>query len=200
MSHTATNIIDLVFDLEGEMLTEDYPFELWTMLCQHVPALSAPLNVGVLPLRSNEVSVTASLPKRAKLVLRIPADLTDTAATLSGRKLTVSGNELKLGAWKHRAIKYYPTLHAQLVTGDNDELNFINEINQQFARMGISGKIICGKRHSLTGPDRQINGYSLVLHDLTPEASMKLQYHGLGESRQFGCGIFVPYKVISSLE
>ncbi len=200
MSHTATDIIDLVFDLEGEMLPADYPFELWASLCQLVPALSAHQNIGVLPLRSIEQSVTTSLPKRAKLVLRIPSNLADTASSLSGQKLTVSGNELQLGAWKHRAIKYYPTIHAQLVTGDPDELNFINQINQQFSQMGISGKIICGKRHSLTSPTQQINGYSLVLHDLTPESSMKLQYHGLGESRHFGCGIFVPYKVISSLE
>ncbi|MFA6063564.1 MAG: type I-MYXAN CRISPR-associated protein Cas6/Cmx6 [Gallionella sp.] len=200
MSHTATNIIDLVFDLEGQMLTADYPFELWDTLCQLVPALSAHPNIGVLPLRSIEQSVTASLPKRAKLVLRIPSDLADTAAALSGRQLNVSGNQLKLGVCKHRAIKYYPTIHAQLVTGDADEMRFINEINQQFTQMGISGKIICGKRHTLSGPAQQINGYSLVLHDLTPEASMKLQHHGLGESRQFGCGIFVPYKVISSLE
>jgi CRISPR-associated protein Cas6 len=200
MSASSTDIIDLVFDLEGDMLAEDYPFELWETLCQLAPALSEIGNIGVLPLRSIEQSVTASLPKRAKLVLRIPSDLADAASVLSGQQLTVSGNQLKIGAWKHRSIKYYPTIHAQLVTGDADELNFINEINQQFAQMGISGKIICGKRHSLTGTTQQINGYSLVLHDLTPEASMKLQYHGLGESRQFGCGIFVPYKVISSLE
>jgi CRISPR-associated protein Cas6 len=200
MSTSSTDIIDLVFDLEGEMLAEDYPFELWTTLCQLVPALSQISNIGVLPLRGIEQSVTASLPKRAKLALRLPLSLADTAIVLSGQQLSVSGNELKLGAWKHRAIKYYPTIHAQLVTGDADELIFMNEINQQFAQMGITGKIICGKRHSLTGPAHQINGYSLVLHDLTPEASMKLQYHGLGESRHFGCGIFVPYKVISSLE
>jgi CRISPR-associated protein Cas6 len=200
MNNASSDIIDLVFDLEGNMLDEDYPFELWATLCQLAPALSEIRNLGVLPLRSIEQSVTASLPKRAKLVLRIPSDLADTASALSGQQLTVSGNTLKLGAWKHRTIKYYPTIHAQLVTGDSDELNFINEINQQFEQMGITGKIICGKRHNLTGPTQQINGYSLVLHDLTPEASMKLQYHGLGESRHFGCGIFVPYKVISSLE
>lgn len=200
MSHTATDIIDLVFDLEGEMLTADYPFELWDTLCLLIPALSARPNVGVLPLRCIEQSVTASLPKRAKLVLRLPSDLADTASALSGRQLNICGSQLKLGAWKHRAIKYYPTIHAQLVTGNADEMSFISEINQQFAQMGISGKIICGKRHRLSGASQQINGYSLVLHDLTPEASMKLQYHGLGESRHLGCGIFVPYKVITSLE
>ena len=59
--------------------------------------------------------------------------------------------------------------------------------------------MICGKRLSVSGSQRSIDGYSLVLHDLKPEASLHLQYAGLGEDRQFGCGIFVPYKVITGL-
>jgi hypothetical protein len=39
-----------------------------------------------------------------------------------------------------------------------------------------------------------------VVHDLKPEASILLQCAGMGEGRQFGCGIFMPYKVISDLE
>jgi hypothetical protein len=37
------------------------------------------------------------------------------------------------------------------------------------------------------------------VHDLKSDASLKLQYAGLGESRQYGCGIFVPYKAITGL-
>jgi CRISPR-associated protein Cas6 len=194
------DIIDLVFDLKGEMLAEDYPFDLWNALLQHLPMLSEHADIGVLPLRDIKQSATTSLPKRAKLVLRIPVSLSDTASELSGKELLISGSKLTLGTCKKREIKHYPTIHAQLVTGDIDETNFINEINQQFAAMGITGKIICGLRHILTGQTQQINGYSLVLHDLTAEASLKLQYQGLGSARHLGCGIFVPYKVISSKE
>jgi len=38
-----------------------------------------------------------------------------------------------------------------------------------------------------------------VIHNLKPEDSLRLQYTGLGSDRQYGCGIFVPYKVISDL-
>lgn len=200
MGNNPSDIIDLVFDLEGDMLADDYPFDLWSALVAIVPALADHPGIGVLPLRAMDQGVSASLAKRTKLALRLPSSLTDVAAALSGKQLSVSGSTLHLGSCKRRPIKYYPTIHAQLVTGDSDEMNFVDQIHHQLTQMRIAAKLICGKRHSLTGPAQQINGYSLVLHDLTPEASMKLQHLGLGESRQFGCGIFVPYKVISSLE
>jgi hypothetical protein len=59
--------------------------------------------------------------------------------------------------------------------------------------------LICGKRRDINDDQQSIHGYSLVVHDLTPEASLRLQFVGLGEGRQFGCGIFVPSKVISGL-
>ena len=65
--------------------------------------------------------------------------------------------------------------------------------------LGVAGKLICGKRVTVNDGQRSIHGYSLVLHDLKPEASLLLQYAGLGVDRQFGCGIFVPYKVITGL-
>ena len=47
---------------------------------------------------------------------------------------------------------------------------------------------------------RAVQGYSLVIHDLKPEESLRLQGAGLGNNRFLGCGVFMPYKVISGLE
>ena len=80
-----------------------------------------------------------------------------------------------------------------------DEVLFMGGIDARLSEMGIAGKLICGKRRTINGDRQTIHGYSLVVHDLKPEASVQLQYAGLGEARQFGCGIFVPYKVISGL-
>lgn len=87
-----------------------------------------------------------------------------------------------------------------MVTGADDEIEFMKEVESALAEMGVEAKLICGQRLTLTNGERAINGYSLVLHDLSPEDSLRIQYSGLGEERQFGCGIFVPYKVISGLE
>ena len=196
----------MVFDLESGILPTDYPFALWEALIRHVPQLAEEKLVGVLPLRTTENNEGMLLPKRAKLVLRLPMALAAHAAALSGQRLDMAESTLRSGAaWllpgksKLRQIQPYPTLHAQLVTGVADEMLFLDGINTQLSQMGIAAGLICGKRRVLAGARQSIHGYSLVIHDLKPEASLQLQYAGLGEGRQFGCGIFVPYKVISGL-
>lgn len=194
-----SEMIDILFDLDGGTLPAAYPFALWAALIRHVPLLTEEKFAGVFPLRGTENNKEMLLPKRAKLVLRLPAALADhTVARLTGQQLDVSGSTMRLGSAKTRPIRPYPTIHAQLVTGSSDEVLFMDYINTQLSEMGITGKLICGKRRTINGI-QPIHGYSLVVHDLKPEASLRLQYAGLGEARQFGCGIFVPYKVISGL-
>ena len=193
-------MIDMVFDLEGGTLPAAYRFALWAALLRHVPNLTEEKLVGVLPLRSTENSQGMLLAKRAKLVLRIPTTLVEpVAASLTGQQLDIAGSAMRVGSAKTRPILPYPTIHAQLVTGSNDEVLFVENIREQMGELGVAGKLICGKRLTINGGQRSIHGYSLVLHDLKPEASLQLQYAGLGDERQFGCGIFVPYKVITGL-
>lgn len=196
----------MVFDLGGGMLPAAYPFALWAELIRHAPQLAEEMFVGVLPIRATENNEGMLLPKRAKLVLRLPMALAAHAATLSGKQLDVAespqhseAGPLLLGKNKLRPIQPYPTIHSQLVTGATDEVLFLDGIKAQLSKMGITARLICGMSRALTDTRQSIHGYSLVIHDLKAEASLQLQYAGLGESRHFGCGIFVPYKVISGL-
>lgn len=190
----------MMFDLEGGTLPATYRFALWVALLRHVPRLAEEKRVGVLPLRSTVNSQGMLLAKRAKLVMRMPATLAESAASsLTGQRLDIDGSTMRLGDVKKRPIQPYPTIHAQLVTGSSDEVLFVEDIRKQMGELGVTGKLICGKRLTVNGGQRSIHGYSLVLHDLKPDASLQLQYAGLGDDREFGCGIFVPYKVITGL-
>lgn len=207
MTSGIPEMIDLVFDLEGGTIPADYPFALWSEVARLAPQLAEEKNVGILPLRTSESNEGLLLPKRAKLVLRLPAKLAAYAeACLSGQQLYISGHtgqpredSLLLGKSRPHQINPHPTIHAQLVTGASDEEIFMHDINLQLSKMGIEGRLICGKRRTLKGDQQTIHGYSLVIHDLKPEASVQLQYAGLGEGRRFGCGVFVPHKVISGI-
>lgn len=193
-------MIDLVFDLGGETLSAAYPFALWAELVRHVPQLADDAAAGVVPLRTAESGDAVLLPKRAKLVLRLPQSLAGHASALSGRQLEVGDGVLSLGACKPREIQPHVTLHAQLVTGADDEVEFMQGVAAELAALGVEGNLICGMRRSLSDGKRTINGYGLVIHDLKPEASLRLQCTGLGADRHLGCGIFIPYKVISGLD
>lgn len=190
----------MVFDLDGGTLPAAYPIALWAALLRHVPQLADEKLAGVLPLRATENNEGILLTKRTKLVLRLPKILADPiAAHLTGSTLQISAISLQIGKCKPRAIHPYPTIHAQQVTGASDEVLFMDDIRKQLGEMGIAAKLICGKRSIIKSDQQSTHAYSLVVHDLKPEDSLQLQYAGLGESRQFGCGIFIPYKVISGL-
>lgn len=200
MSTATTEMIDLVFDLRGETLPASYPFALWAELVRQVPQLAQNEQVGVLPLRASENNEIMLLPRRTKLVLRLPTSLVDAAASLVGTQLEIASHVLALGEAKMRELQPFPTLHAQLAAGTADEMEFMASVQAHFAALGISANTICGKRHTLSDGRQSVSGYSLVVHDLKPEASILLQCVGMGEGRRFGCGIFMPYKVISDRE
>ena len=194
------DMLDLAFDVSGATPPANYPFALWAALLDLAPLLAEEESTGVLPLRLPEHAAEL-LPKRAKLTLRIPSALAEElTVALSGAQLDLENGPLQLGMGRPRAITAYPTIHAHHVASDEDEPAFMDGVRAQLDEMRIACNLICGMHHRIGDEIRSIRGYSLVIHDLKSEASLRLQYAGLGESRQYGCGIFVPYKVISGLD
>ncbi len=200
MTTAPTKMIDVVFEVSGETLPISYPYALWEEIIKLVPQLLENENVGVIPLRGAHSKEGMLLPKRAKLILRLPHELVDAVSILAQKQLQVDDCLLQLGASKHRPIEFHPTLHAHMVTGADDEVEFMAWVEETLGAMGVKANLICGQRHELTVGPRVIKGYSLVLHDLSHEASLRVQYAGLGRERRFGCGIFLPHKAISSAD
>jgi CRISPR-associated protein Cas6 len=192
--------IEISFDLHGESIPADYPHKLWEALLRIAPALADSDDVGVIPLRGPNNSGELLLPKRAKLALRLPLALLDAAQAMSGQALQIGAGTLRLGQGKTREIQPYSTLHAHLVAGPSDEAAFMEMVHAALAALDVSSKLICGRHHSLNTDREVISGFSLVIHDLTPEDSLRVQYTGMGTGRNLGCGIFMPHKVISGLE
>ncbi len=200
MTYPVTEMIDAVFDVRGDSIPTSYPLDLWDSLVRCMPNLEKDQSIGVIPLRTSASGDGMLLPKRAKLTIRLPSELGTQAAALSGLSLEIGNSTLQLGGFKLRAIQPYPTLHAHLVHTDDDEESFVKEVNKTLSDLGIEkAKLICGLRNRMAFSTHSISGFSLVIHDLKPEDSLRLQYFGLGTDRRYGCGIFVPYKVISDL-
>ena len=199
MSAVASEMIDAVFDVSGESVPVNYPFALWSELVRHVPELEADDSIGVLPLRTTGSEAGMLLPKRAKLVVRLPSSRASHVLALAGQELDILGSRLRIGNVKLRKIQPYSTIHAHMVVGAEDEVDFVKNVSAQLAEFGISASLICGRQNSLLDGGHSIHGYSLVIHDLKPEDSLRLQCMGLRSDRRYGCGVFVPYKVISDI-
>lgn len=193
-------MIEASIDISGITLPATYPFALWDALLRHAPRLGESAAVGIVPFRLSGNEGKLLLAKRTKLVIRLPREMTEVAATLTGKMLEIDGHQIQLGSSHLRALQPHPTLHAPLVTGAEDEIAFMREIRAELDAMDVGANLICGKRSILKYGAREIRGYSLVVHDLKPEESLRLQGNGLGTARCYGCGVFLPYKAITGLE
>ncbi len=197
MEHEMT---DILFDLKGNFVPAGYPLPLWSEIVKTLPWLKDEVHAGILPLKGAESRDGMLLPQRAKLALRIPEKYETQALALTGKMLDVEGNRLDVGQGRKRPIEAYPTLKAQIVESQLDEAAFLEEVGHALAALGIPCKWICGKRQSLQLASGTVSGYSLVVHDLKPADSIRLQQVGLGKYRHYGCGIFVPHKTIAGLD
>ncbi len=199
MSSTTPVMIDVVFEIAGDTVPLGYPFALWDEITRLAPALAEEASIGVLPLRTTSSAYGLLLAKRSKLVIRIPQALSEPVMALEGKSCTLGEHDLHIGKGKLREISPYPTIQSYLVAGDKDEITFMHEISAALEKRLITANLICGRASILESASGNIHGFNLVIHDLKPEDSLSLQYSGLGSSRQHGCGVFVPYKVISDL-
>ncbi len=199
MDNAIPEMTDMVFPVSGQALPANYAFALWSEAARVLPWLEVEPAAGILPLRAPEGGGELRLSQRARMVLRVPARHAREARRLSDQVLEVGGQAIATGPARERPLQPQSTLHAQLVASTAAEDAFVAEVAHELEGMGIACKWICGKRLVLPGSDGTVGGYSLVVHDLKPRDSLRLQWTGLGSGRHVGCGIFIPYKVIANL-
>jgi CRISPR-associated protein Cas6 len=193
-------MIDVVFDLSGVSVPDNYPFELWSEIARLLPWLKENENVGILPLRGSASGNRTLLSRRTKLIIRVPVNRAADAQALSGREIHLDGNLFSIGKGKERELLTATTLHSYMVESNLGEVEFIADMKERLEAMNIACNLICDKYRNIKGAKQSLSGYGLVLHDLKPQASLQIQRSGLGVARQFGCGIFVPFKAITGLE
>ena len=147
------DMVDVIFDISGDSVPVNYQFALWRELVRLVPELADESSVGVLPLRTTGSDCGMLLPKRAKLVVRLPRSLATNVTSLSGQELNIGGSRLKIGNAKQRDIQPYSTIHAHLVVATEDETVFMENVSARLKELGITACLICGRQGSLLDGD-----------------------------------------------
>ena len=189
-------LVEAVFPLEGKALPRDHAQALQHALAEQLPWLRSDAGAGIHPLKlvSGPESL-ALLSQRTRLILRVDANRLDELKALCGVELDVSGHALRLGAVHLRALQPLATLYAYRVAAVcADESEFMQAMEAELTALAIAGERVCGKRHSLRVDGLDMTTFSMMLHGLVPEQSLRLQQHGLGPHRLLGCGLFVPHK------
>ena len=189
-------VVEAVFPLEGKALPRDHGQALLDALAGQLPWLHEDAGSGVHPLRLVSGPETlALLSQRTRLILRVHAHRLNELKALVGVQLDVAGHALRLGAVHLRALQPLATLYAYRVAASSaDESAFMQAMEAELAALAIAGERVCGKRQSMRVDGREMTTFSMMLHGLAPEQSLRLQQYGLGPHRLLGCGLFVPHK------
>jgi CRISPR-associated protein Cas6 len=123
------------------------------------------------------------------------------ALTLQGRTLDVAGSALRLGEGRAKRLAPYPTVGAAFVaTMASGDLAHQRAVETLLDAAALPRRFVCGRLLRLSTGAGEIAGASVVVHQLSPDDSLRLQLAGLGPHRALGCGVFVPHKIISGLD
>lgn len=204
------DIVDIVYKLDCKSLPLDHAWSLSQALQQALPWLVEEDSAGVHLIHVAESgngwfrpddpeNDTLCLSKRTRMTLRIPKQRIDDAHLLTGKTLDVAGNPLIVKEGTIKLLSTLPTLFARYVICDAalDEDAFLHTQVAELRDMGIPvKKLLAGKQNNLRLPEGPISTRSVMIADLIPELSVRLQQKGLGAGRKYGCGLFLPQKGI----
>jgi len=208
------NIVDVLFAIDCKRLPVDHAYALSVALCSTLPWMAAEPDLAVhaihmagsqngweRPEHGTDRHLIVS--RRTKLIIRLPkARAATLIAGLQGQTLEVAGCPLTIGEGKPRGLGSSPTLLARYVAsrfGENEE-QFLDWAAETLSTRGVKvRKALCGKETPLATPEGPVHTRSLLLADLSPDDSVRLQQWGLGPHRAMGCGIFIPHKGIDAV-
>lgn len=194
------NAVDVAFAVSGDYIARDYADGLYRALAAALPWLDDEPLAGVHPMRGlTPCGDGLMLGGRARLLLRAPAQRIADCERLQGARIELPA-PLTVGRISVRTLLAYPVLHARLVvTGAEDEAGFVADVERALADLALDCETIVGKRGELRTAGQRRVGFSLMLHGLSADDSLRVQAHGLGQHRKLGCGLFVPHKSIAAV-
>ena len=205
------DVVDVSFRVDCSCLPLDHAYALSTALLESLPWLETEALAGVHLIHGAESGNgwmrpqdperdLLHLSRRARLRLRVPEARVDSAAALVGSRLDVAGFAVGIGEMNVIPLEPLPVVFARYVVSepDQDEAAFLAGMAAELSRIGVPvSKLLSGRSHVLRVPEGLLHTRSLMVAELEPEASLRLQRSGVGPQRAMGCGLFIGHKDIA---
>lgn len=208
------DVVDVAFKIGCPTIPLDHAHALSAALLEKLPWLEDEAYAGIHLIHGaasgngwfrpeDAENELLHLPKRTRMRLRVPRKRLQDAQALSGETLDIEGHPLEIGKSDLFMLSTLSTLFSRYVISreDLDEMQFLEEAAAQLQALDIPGrKMLGGITHTMKFPDGPVFTRSLMVADLEPEQSVRLQQVGLGEGRIRGCGLFLPHKGINPVK
>jgi CRISPR-associated protein Cas6 len=208
------DIVDLAFVIKCPTLPLDHAHALSSALHEALPWLEEEAHAGIHLIHGaasgngwyrpeESANALLHLSHRARMRLRVPKHRLDDARQLTGKTLDINDHSLEVGKSAVHPLSTLSTLFSRYVITreDVDEEQFLEAVTRELRDMGVDcRKLLCGITHTHRFPEGTLLTRSLMVADLEPEQSVRLQQLGLGAGRKIGCGLFIPHKGIKPVK
>jgi CRISPR-associated protein Cas6 len=214
--------VKVSFPVLGRQLPADHGYLVYSAISRSTPSLH---NVDWLAIELVSGFPSGrgliALPDRgASLHLRIPAEKYRDVLPLAGKRLDISGHQIRLGLPLARALQPAPSLYARVVTIKKftEAEPFLEAVKRKLDQLGIEGRAELPldeqrryRRRIVTIHGKSVVGFSVGVHDLNDEDSLLLQagainiatgqddstkWQNIFSRRAMGCGIFNPISAV----
>lgn len=208
------DVLDLSFGMRCKQLPLDHAWDLSVAIRTVLPWLDEEPLAGVHSihvaesgngwLRPEDNTGLLMPSRRTRLELRLPKQRLQQAHALSGQTLSWADYVITVGEAKEKPFSNAAVLFARYVISADaeSEAQFLQRMAtevRELTHFSIK-KMLCGRSYRLQTPQGPLLTRHLMLADLDNETSIRLQQVGLGEGRQYGCGLLLPHKSIKTLK
>ena len=207
------SVVDLVFTTKGKQLPADHAWLMSEAIKHRLPWLKDEQNAGLHLIHGAQSGNgwqqpdddgMIELSARTRFTLRLPKHRVDEAhERLSGYEINIDTHKILLLKSRIRPLSPLSTLLARHVLTpciEKNEDEFLETVSKWLHKLSINPrKMLCGRIHQLTTPEKKFFTRSLLLADMTLQQSLDLQCNGIGPGRLMGCGVFMPHKSISAV-
>lgn len=194
--------LDIAFRISSTgTIPADHGYLLYAALSRQLPWLHESLDAAVHPIRGRQIGDRRmALQDFSRVTIRADVDSVGHLPPLSGSQINLAGTTLLLGVPELRQLSAETDLRSRIVaiklshSPTVPEDAFRKALSDQLHALDVTpGEIVVGPRRTMQVKGRQIVGYEVCLNGLSPDASLRVQAHGLGGRRRMGAGVFVPY-------
>ncbi|MDH4262789.1 MAG: type I-MYXAN CRISPR-associated protein Cas6/Cmx6 [Spirochaetia bacterium] len=198
------SFIEVKFKAIGKQIPADHGYLLYSALSRFDKKIHEMKDIAIAGISGMpDSSRNLHLSSASKLRIRLDhSDLPDVI-NLAGKELQIGAEKIRLGLPLVSMLKPHRHLYSRLVTikGFQESEEFLASLQKQLDILQIkqtpmlfqrkSGETSTNIRKTLRIKNKEIVGFPVLITNLNPDESLRLQQVGLGGRRKMGCGTFV---------
>jgi len=196
--------IEVKFKVIGKQIPADHGYLLYSALSRFDKKIHEMKDIAIGGISGIPDSMrNLHLNNASKLRIRLDHSDLPAIIGLAGKDLLIGSEKIRLGLPVVGMLKPHRHLYSRLVTikGFQESDAFLASLQKQFDALQIkqppmlfhykSGDTNKNIRKTVRIKDKEIVGFPVLITNLNPDESLRLQQVGLGGRRKMGCGTFV---------